>query len=310
MHRILALSLPAMLAVSPLHAQDSILGRATPWELLGEDYQLTAEVAVDKIGNVFFTDSKTSRILKIDVAGKIATWKENSGGAHGVAFGPDGRLYAAQHDRKRIVVYAGDGSESVAAEGTQSHHLAVDSRSRIYFTVPPAHQVWIADTAGQKRVVYDALQFPRGVRPSPDDSRLIVNDPPKNEVWSFRIQPDGSLTGGRRFGQLKTSGQPPESDAGGMAFDAEGFLYVATKSGVQILDRSGRVVEVVSTPGTEGVNNVFFAGPDLQWLYVTAWDKIYRRPVKRRGARLGSNTKRPGVSGTRLAERRKQGDRP
>lgn len=35
-----------------------------------------------------------------------------------------------------------------------------------------------------------------------------------------------------------------------------------------------------------GASNVFFGGPDLQWLYVTDGDKLYRRQVKRRGAVL------------------------
>ena len=41
-----------------------------------------------------------------------------------IAFGPDGRLYACQNGRKRIVAYAPDGAESVTAEGVGSNDLA------------------------------------------------------------------------------------------------------------------------------------------------------------------------------------------
>src|SRR6266478_1265676 len=75
------------------------------WELLGGEYHLSADSTVDKEGNVYFTDNRNNRILKIDADGKITVWIEDSGGAHGVAFGPDGRLYAGQHDRKRIVAF-------------------------------------------------------------------------------------------------------------------------------------------------------------------------------------------------------------
>jgi gluconolactonase len=64
------------------------------WDLIGKGYQLTADSAVDGSGNVFFTDDRTNRILKVDADGHISVWLENSGGAHGVAMGPDGRLYA------------------------------------------------------------------------------------------------------------------------------------------------------------------------------------------------------------------------
>src|SRR6185436_15079779 len=113
------------------------------------------------------TDSPRNRILKIDSGGKICTWKEGSNGSHGVAFGPDGRLYAGQHDLKRIVAFASDGRESLIAEGEQSHHLTVSARNDVYFTVPPTHKVWMVDAEGRKRVVHDGLNWPRGVRVSP-----------------------------------------------------------------------------------------------------------------------------------------------
>src|SRR5689334_10641257 len=102
------------------------------WDLLGQGYQLTADSAVDKEGSVYFTDARNNRIYKIDPAGKIALWKDGSGGAHGIAYGPDGRLYAGQHDRKRIVALGPDGKESIVAEGVQAHHLTITKRNDIY----------------------------------------------------------------------------------------------------------------------------------------------------------------------------------
>jgi sugar lactone lactonase YvrE len=261
---------------------NDILVAGKQWDLLGQGYHLTADSAVDNDGNIYFSDAPTNRILKIDLNGKIRVWKEASNGTHGVAWGPDGRLYGGQHDRKRIVAFSSDGTETVIAEGMQSHHLTVSARNEIYFTVPPAHQVWISGAAGGTRVVHEGLEWPRGVRVSADRSLLVVSDPPANWIWAFQIQPDGSLINGRRFCRLAT-GAAPESDAGGMAFDAEGLLYVASRQGVQVCDRQGRVTAILGTPGSEGVSSVFFGGPNLQWLYVAAWDKVYRRPVKRRG---------------------------
>jgi len=144
----------------------------------------------------------------------------------------------------------------------------------------------MSDTAGHKRVVHDGLNWPCSVRVSADWSTLVVDDPPTNWVWAFQIQADGSVINGRRFCHLETSDKSSETDAGGMAFDSEGFLYVATNQGVQVCDQRGRVIAIIDAPSSDGVSNVFFGGPGLQWLYVTTWEKVYRRPVKRRGLRL------------------------
>ena len=251
------------------------------WELLGEGYHLTADSAVDPQGNVYFTDARRNRILKIDLDGKISTWKEGTNGSHGIAFAPDGRLYAGQHDPKRLVAFSSDGTESVLTEGVQSHHLTVTSRNHTYFTVPPAFQVWLMDASGNKRVVHTGLKWPRGVRASADGSTLFVSDPPTPWIWSFRIQPDGSLTDGRQFCRLKTPDGKEESDSGGMASDSQGRLYVATKFGVQVCDRNGKVTALIDHPTKAWVSNVFFAGRGLKWLYMTDGDKMYRRPAKR-----------------------------
>ena len=290
MQRIILFVFGAVLAAQDFQTlkgrgEREILTPGKSWELLGEGYHLTADSAVDNDGDVYFTDARRNRILKIDLEGKISTWKEGSNDAHGVAYGPDGRLYAGQHDLKRIVAFASDGTESVITEGVQSHHLTVTSRNHIYFTVPPARQVWMRDAARVKRVVHEGLNWPRGVRASPGRVALVVNDAKTNWVWSFQIQADGSLTDGRPFYRLETKGESSETDPGGMAFDTDGLLYVATKIGVQVCDQRGAVTAILEAPFSEGVANVFFGGPGLRWLYVTDGDKLYRRLVKRRGAR-------------------------
>jgi hypothetical protein len=145
MCRLISFAFLAVLASSPVYAQDQSRGRLERvrdrgaqeiliadrhWVLLGEGYHLTADSTVDKVGNVYFTDADKNRVLKIDLDGNINTWREDTHGAHGVAFGPDGRLYAGQHDPKRIVAFSSDGTESVITEGVQSHHLTVTSRNR------------------------------------------------------------------------------------------------------------------------------------------------------------------------------------
>jgi sugar lactone lactonase YvrE/enterochelin esterase-like enzyme len=260
----------------------AVLDPDKDWELVGQGYRFTEAPAVDKQGNVFFADIPNSRIHKIGADGKVTVFKEDTGGVGGMMFGPDGRLYAGQNRRKRIVAYSPDGAESVIAEGLGSNDLAVTSRGEIYVSDPADHKVWFIDKTGAKRVVHSGMGYPNGVRLSPDQWLLNVADFSDRWVWSFQIQPDGSLANGQRFHRLETE---DESSAlpDGMALDTEGYLYVATDLGVQIVDQAGRVNGIIRKPQPGRLSNVVFGGPDLNILYATAGDKVFRRTVRAKG---------------------------
>jgi sugar lactone lactonase YvrE len=253
---------------------------ATGWQLLGEGYQLTADSAVTSNGTVYFTDARHNRIYRVPLDGRIELWKENSGGAHGVAADPDGRLLAGQHDRQRIVALDRTGHESVLAEGVQTHHLTVSRQSHVFFAEAPLHRVSVLDAGGHRRSVTTELNWPHGLVLTPDHSHLIVNDSHTSSVWRFRIQPDGSLTDGVPAYRLQTEGNSEDVDAGGMAFDGEGRLYVATRLGVQIFDRTARLQSILQPPGSEPLSAILFAGAGIQWMYATDGSRLYRRPAK------------------------------
>ena len=265
---------------------NSLLVAEKGWQQLGQSYQLTSDSAVTRDGSVYFTDAHNNRIGKVDPNGKVTIWKDGAGGAHGIAAGPDGRLYAAQHDRKRIVALDRDGKESIVVEGLQTHHFTISQRGEIYCAEGPNHTISIIDRAGSRRVATTEVDWPRGLRISRGRSRLAVTDANTKWVWLFEIRPDGTLAGGQKAYQLKASNESTEVDAGGMTFDTEGFLYVATSLGVQVFDRTRRLTAIIQPPGNNGVTDVFFAGPGMRWLYLKDGERIYRRPSKRRGADL------------------------
>src|SRR5262245_9802177 len=182
-----------------------ILDPAHDWERVSQGHRFTEGPAVDRQGNVFFSDIPNNRIHKISTDGAVSVFKEDTGGANGLMFGPDGRLYACQNGRKRIVAYAADGTESVLAEGVGSNDLAVNSRGEIYFSDPAGKKVWFIDRSGSKRaVVEQGITFPNGVRLSPDYALLDVADYATKWIWSFQVQSDGSLANGQAFHRLET----------------------------------------------------------------------------------------------------------
>jgi len=258
------------------------------WELVSSGHKLTEGPAVDEDGNVYFSDIPNNRIHKIEHASrKVSVFKDNVGGVNGLMFGPDGRLFACQQGRNRIAAFDKSGKESVIAEGTGSNDLAVTAKGEIYFTESKTRRVWFVNGKGEKRVVHEGIGFPNGVRLSPDHSLLLVADSVTRWVWSFQIQPDGSLAYGLAFHRLEIEDEVGEgqtySAADGFTVDTESFIYVATRLGVQISDPAGRTSAVLLKPGGKDISNAVFAGPSLDWLYVTAGDSVFRRPTKRQG---------------------------
>ena len=274
------------------HYITEFLDPAHDWEMAGEGYKFTEGPAVDREGNVYFCGGG-SKIYRIGPDGKPALFKENTGESLGLMFGPDGRLYAAEYGRKRVVAYGASGGPQVISQGVEPNDLAVSSKGAIYFTSPAEQRVYYVDPKGSRRVVFDGkkdgnLLFPNGVRIAPDESVLAVADSNGRTVWSFQILADGGLANGEPFYHLQlpddvTQG-PVRSNADGMTFDETGHLYVATNLGIQILDQPGRVVGIIRKPGMDEVTNVVFGGPGLQTLYATAGDKVWRRTLRRKGA--------------------------
>jgi sugar lactone lactonase YvrE/enterochelin esterase-like enzyme len=265
------------------HWVTTILDPASNWELVSSGHSLNEGPAVNRAGEVYFTDIRNNRIHRITLDGKVSVFKEDSGSANGMMFAPDGRLYVCQHARKRIVAYTPDGEESVLAEGTGSNDLAVTARGAIYYTEPGARKVWFVDAAGQKRIVHVGIAFPNGVLLSPDQSLLFVSDMLGRNIWSFQILPDGSLDHGEPLYIMEVPGGSNASGADGMTVDTEGYLYVATALGIQVFDQTGKLAAIINKPSDSGITNVVLGGPALDTLYVTATDAVFRRRIRRQG---------------------------
>ncbi len=252
------------------------------WQVVSAGHKFTEGPAVNEKGEVFFTDIPNDRIHKIGLDGQVTVFVEHSAKSNGLMFSPDGYLYACQNGNQRIVRYDAEGHEETVVEDAPCNDLVVLPRGG-YYTDPGNGKVWHVDDDGQRRVVDDSIERPNGIITSADQTLLHVADTRGRFVYSFQIQPDGSLAHGQRYGYLHCPDETSESGADGMTVDTEGRLYVTTRIGLQVLDQLGRVHLIIRKPQNEWLSNVVFGGPELDTLYATCGDKVYRRKMKAKG---------------------------
>jgi gluconolactonase len=126
---------------------------------------------------------------------------------------------------------------------------------------------------------------------SPDQALLAV-DAGDGWVWSFQLGAEGALLHGQRFYRLEAAGEPAPG-AAGMTADSEGFLYAATRTGLQVFDQPGRVTAIIDLPGPSPASGIVFGGSEMNTLYVTAGDTLFRRRLRRKGVFPGPPVKLP-----------------
>src|SRR6185503_13131552 len=127
-----------------------------------------------------------NRIHKVGLDGKVSVFAEDTGGANGLRFGADGKLYACANARKQIVAYDKDAKKSIVAEGIESNDLATNQRGDIYWTDPGNKKVWFKPASGNPRIVDEGIDRPNGICFSPDQTLVMVADTAGQFVYSFQ----------------------------------------------------------------------------------------------------------------------------
>jgi sugar lactone lactonase YvrE/enterochelin esterase-like enzyme len=279
---------------------DAILMPGEDWQLVGEGYRFTEGPAVNQKGEVFFNDVSASKTYKIGLDGKVTPFQTDAKRRDGQAFGPDGRLYMALPGEQKISAYTMDGKETVIAEGFVGNDIVIASNGNLYVTSPPTNnsndpsKVFLIKPNGEKKEVDTGLRFANGIALSPDQTLLYVDDYRSHWVYSFVIQPDGTLAFKQKYYWLHIPDSADQSYADGMRVDRDGRLYVATALGIQVCDQAGRVQCILPTPNGK-VANLAFGGERFDTLYATCGDKVYKRKVKVAGAQGWDKPNKPAA---------------
>jgi len=294
--RLLPFAILTVLLLSPvlLRAQNlagdealsKVLIDGEDWQLVAEGFGFTDGACADADGNFYFMDlGKGTAIQKISPTGQITDVITNAPKCSGLKFGPDGHLYACTQGPKKqlVAIEVPSGNLTVLADNVQPNDLVVSSKGYAYFTETGKGQVTIVDRKGNVRVGATGINAPNGITLSPDQGTLAVSEYRGTNVWVFRVNRDGSLDAGARYMTLRTPVGKADSGGDGSTTDSVGRYYVTSHLGIQMFDYTGRLGGIIAKPTNKGCVSIAFAGPDHQYLYACASDKIYRRKTQAKG---------------------------
>src|SRR3954453_256545 len=258
------------------------------WQLVGENYTFTEGTGANAKGELYYQDVLNSKTYKVGLDGKLTTLNIDSHKASGTSFGSDGKRYTAAGGTKQVLSYDADEKATVIADSIAGNDLIVAKNGNIYVTAPNglnAGRLYLVRSNGEKVVADEGLKFPNGTTLSPDQTQLYATESASHWVWMYNIKEDGTLTNKQRFGWLHVPDTEENAWPDGIRCDTAGRVYIASRLGIQIMDQLGRVNAILPLPRTKGQpSNVCFGGPDFNILYVTCFDKVYRRKLKTRGA--------------------------
>lgn len=267
------------------------------WELVGEAYKFTEGPTAAASGEVYFADSGSQMIHKIGLDGKVTAFATNTGGADGMCFGPDGRLYACCNRSRTVSAWdVGTGKSTVITADVDGNDCVVNHKGDIWFTDHKNHRIFHVKPDGTKQVVAkNQLELPNGIELSPDQTLLYAADTRGRFVWSWQVQPDGTLAHGQRYFHLHENDDSAGSGADGLALDTEGRLYVSTPAGIQFCDQAGRVNGILDLPPNKRGTNLCFGGPKMDTLFVCAGDRVYCRRTQAKGVRSADAPQKPSA---------------
>lgn len=234
----------------------------------------------DSQGNLYVSEPYRGPITKITPEGDVSVWAD-LGGAVGHKILRDGSHLVCDIERRAILKLDAAGkvmSQVVTDCGGQPlripNDLALDTQGGFYFTDSRTQEdsvgrVGYVDKDGHSHLLAEWVGLPNGIALRPDEKMLYVSDFDHNTVLAFPVSSPGTVGPEKVFARLPT-GDNGEGAPDGIAFDAEGNLYVAHlgMGQVQVLNPQGKLIRSLPA-GQEWVSNLCFGGPDGQMLYMT-----------------------------------------
>ena len=261
---------------------------------ISSQFKFTEGPAVNKKGDVYFTDQPNDKIWKYDTDGNLSLYRDKTGRSNGLYFDKKGNLIACADEKNELWSISPKGKVTVLLtdfEGKRlngPNDLWIDAKGGIYFTDPyyqrdywerkkpdlEGQKVYYLPKGKKQPVVVDGdLMQPNGIVGTPDGKSLYVADIRANKTYKYQINDDGTLTNRQLF-VLQGSD--------GMTIDNQGNIYLSGK-GVTVYNSAGEKLQVIPVP-SRWVGNLCFGGKDRRTLFITASESVYTLEMQVKGA--------------------------
>jgi len=254
-------------------------------ELVSHQFSFTEGAAVDRAGNVYFTDQPNNKIWKYTLDGELVLFMDSAGRSNGMYFDASGRLVACADEQEQLWSIGPDRQVKVLLSDLGGRRLNgpndlwIDGRGGVFFTDPYYQRPYWTRTrpeldgekvyylprgAKQPVAVATDLKKPNGIVGTPDGKTLYVSDIGDGKTYAYSIGPGGRLSDRRLF---------CAQGSDGMTLDERGDLYL-TGNGVTVYGPSGQKIAHIPVP-EEWTANLCFGGRDRKTLFITASQGVY-----------------------------------
>lgn len=260
---------------------------------VSSQFAFTEGPAVNKRGDIYFTDQPNDKIWMYDTAGKLSLYMDKTGRSNGLYFDKQGNLISCADEKDELWSISPDKKVTVLLTDFKGQRLNgpndlwIAPNGNIYFTDPyyqrdywdrkkpdiDGQKVYYLPKGKHEAVLLDGdLQQPNGIVGTPDGKHLFVADIRASKTYKYDIAADGSLTNRQLF-------VPQGSD--GMTLDREGNLYLSGR-GVTVYSPTGQKLGNIPVP-SRWVGNICFGGKDRKLLFITASESVYTLPMQVQG---------------------------
>jgi gluconolactonase len=256
--------------------------------------------AVDKNGNLFFSEQNAGIIWKIAPGGTISKWKTNSPAySNGLDFGPDGYLYCCEQSRITKLDTMGTVMSVVTsgtAWGQGANDLTFSSNGDLFFTSFNQH-IWFHSKDSSINRDYNfasptGINF-NGIEYIEEKGMIYLCQWGRNRVVACPVSANGIVdTAGQRT--FATVNGPD-----GITVDANYNVYIASNSSttgsIIVYDSLGTQLGTIAmrqdNNPSMNASNCAFGGTDNKTLYITGDSGAYKVQLKVAGrVRPGSTS--------------------
>ena len=260
---------------------------------VSNQFTFTEGPAVNKKGDIYFTDQPNDKIWKYDTDGKLSLFMDKTGRSNGMYFDKKGNLISCADEKDELWSIDPDKKVSVLLTNIDGkrmngpNDLWLDAKGGIYFTDPyyqrdywdrkkpdlEGQKVYYLPKGKQEPVMVDGdLKQPNGIVGTPDGKYLYVADIRDNKTYKYQISADGTLTNRQLF---------VAQGSDGMTLDNQGNLYLSGR-GITVYGPTGTKLGNIPVP-SRWAANVCFGGKDRNVLFITATESVYTLPMKVKG---------------------------